>query len=126
MPFVIVIVNSRFLGHVYKSEVAGTSLGPIHWRLTRTKSIGSGQDLESQAGRQSAGYGGWCLELRRGGSYPHLPMSLTLTPSRAPPLERDVLYGLPLNSFLNAMEQGCKGHLVSRSKHKRVRVDPGE
>ena len=49
MPFVIVIVNSRFLGHVYKSEVAGTSLGPIHRRLTKTKSIGSGHDPESQA-----------------------------------------------------------------------------
>ena len=36
-------------------------------RLTKTKSIGSGQDPESQAGRQSDGYGGWCLELRREG-----------------------------------------------------------
>ena len=41
----------------------------IHRRLTKTKSIGSGQDPESHAGRQSAGYGGWCLELRRGGRY---------------------------------------------------------
>ena len=28
-----------------------------------------GQDPESQAGRQSAGYGGWCLELRQGWRY---------------------------------------------------------
>jgi len=41
----------------------------IHRRLTRTKSIGSGQNPESQAGRQSDGYFGWCLELRRGGRY---------------------------------------------------------
>jgi len=41
----------------------------IHNRLTKTKSIGSGQDPESQTGRQSDGYGGWCLELRRGGRY---------------------------------------------------------
>src|SRR6218665_2198606 len=41
----------------------GTSL------FTGTKSIGSGQDPESQAGRQSDGYGGRCLELRRGGRY---------------------------------------------------------
>ena len=38
-------------------------------RLTKTKSIGNGQDLESQSGRQSDGYGGWCLELRREGRY---------------------------------------------------------
>src|SRR6218665_3749511 len=41
----------------------------IHRRLTKTKLIGSGQDPESQAGRQSDRYGGWCLELRRGGRY---------------------------------------------------------
>src|SRR6218665_1855684 len=38
-------------------------------RLTRTKSIGSGQNPENQAGTQSDGYGGWCLELRWGGRY---------------------------------------------------------
>src|SRR6218665_3423319 len=38
-------------------------------RLTKTKSIGSRQGPQSQAGRQSDGYGGWCLELRRGGRY---------------------------------------------------------
>jgi len=38
--------------------------------IIKTKLIGSGQDPESQAGRQSDdGYGGWCLELRRGGRY---------------------------------------------------------
>ena len=37
--------------------------------LTKTKSIGSGQNPESQASRQSDGYGGWCVELRRGGRY---------------------------------------------------------
>src|SRR6218665_1388994 len=41
----------------------------IHRRLTKTKSISSGQDPKSQAGRHSDGYGGWCLELRRGGRY---------------------------------------------------------
>jgi len=35
----------------------------IHRRFIRAKSIGSGQDPESQAGRQSDGYGEWCLEL---------------------------------------------------------------
>jgi len=37
--------------------------------LNKTKSIGSRSNPESQAGRQSDGYGGWCLELRRGGKY---------------------------------------------------------
>ena len=37
----------------------------IHRRLTKTESTGSGQDPESQAGKQSDGYGGWGLELRR-------------------------------------------------------------
>jgi len=31
------------------------------------RQIGRESDLEIQAGRQSDGYGGWCLELRRGG-----------------------------------------------------------
>src|SRR6218665_1818811 len=39
----------------------------IQRRLSKRKSIGSGSDLESQAGRQSDGYGEWCLELRREG-----------------------------------------------------------
>src|SRR6218665_1864938 len=39
----------------------------IHSRLTKTKSIGTGQDPKSQAGRQSDGYVVWCLELSRGG-----------------------------------------------------------
>src|SRR6218665_169618 len=39
----------------------------IHRRLTKTKLIGSSQDPESQAGRQSDGCGGWWLELRREG-----------------------------------------------------------
>ena len=37
----------------------------IHRRLSKTKSIGSGSDPVSQAGRQSDGYGGWWMELRR-------------------------------------------------------------
>jgi len=41
----------------------------IHRCLTKTKSIGSGQDPESHAGRQSDSYGGWCMELRWGGRY---------------------------------------------------------
>ena len=35
--------------------------------LVQTKLIGRGQDLESQADRRLWTYGGWCLELRRGG-----------------------------------------------------------
>jgi len=61
---VIVIVNSRFLLHPQK-ESRGNQL--ICRRLSKTKSIGSGSDAESQAGRQSDGYGGSCLELKRGG-----------------------------------------------------------
>src|SRR6218665_122562 len=62
----IVIVISRLLERPQKRSRRNQL---IHRRLTKTKSIGSGQDLESQAGRQSDGYGGWCLELRRGGRY---------------------------------------------------------
>jgi len=61
---VIVIVNSRFLKRPQK-RCRGKQL--IHRRLSETKSIGSWSDPESQAGRQSDGYGGWCLEFRRGG-----------------------------------------------------------
>src|SRR6218665_179989 len=64
VPFVIVIVNSRFLERPQKRSRENQL---IHRRLTRTKSLDSGQNPESQAGRQSDGYGGWCLELRRGG-----------------------------------------------------------
>jgi len=59
---IIVIVNSRFLERPQKRNRKNQL---IHRRLTRTKSIGSGQNPESQAGRESDGYGGWCLELRR-------------------------------------------------------------
>src|SRR6218665_2686386 len=62
----IVIVNSRFLQRPQKRNCRHHL---IHRRLIKTKSIGSGQYPESQAGRQSDGYGGWCLELRRGGRY---------------------------------------------------------
>jgi|SRR6218665_2378261 len=41
----------------------------IHRRLSKTKSIGCWSDPQSRAGRQSDGYGGWRLELRRGGRY---------------------------------------------------------
>ena len=66
LAIVIVIVNSRFLE---RSQKLSRENQLIHRRLTKTKSIGSGQDPESQAGRQSDGYGRWCLELRRGGRY---------------------------------------------------------
>ena len=67
MAIVIVkIVYSRFLERSQKQSHRNQL---IHRCLTETKSIGSGQDPESQAGRQSDGYGGWCLELRRGGRY---------------------------------------------------------
>ena len=62
----IVILNSRFLERPQKRSRRNQL---IHRRLTKTKSIGSGQDQESQAGRPSDGYGGWCLELRQGGRY---------------------------------------------------------
>src|SRR6218665_2543957 len=63
----IVIVNSRFLQRPQKRSRRNQL---IHRRLTETKSTGSGQDPESQAGRQSDAIdGGWCLELRRGGRY---------------------------------------------------------
>ena len=51
----IVIVNSRFLQRPQKRS-RGNQL--IHRRLSKTKSIGSVSDPESQAGRQSDDYGG--------------------------------------------------------------------
>src|SRR6218665_555044 len=62
----IVIVNSTFLERPQKRSRRNQL---IYRSLTKTKSIGSGQDPKNQAGRQSDGYGGWCLELRRGGRY---------------------------------------------------------
>ena len=56
----IVIVNSRFLQRPQKRS-QGNQV--IHRRLSKTKSIGSGSDPQSRAGKQSDGYGGWCLEL---------------------------------------------------------------
>ena len=46
----IVIVNFRFLE---RPQNRGRGNQLIRRRLTRTKSIGSGQDPESQAGRQA-------------------------------------------------------------------------
>jgi len=57
------IVNSIFLQRP-KKRSRGNQL--IHKRLSKTKSIGSRSDPENQAGRQSDGYGGWCLELGLG------------------------------------------------------------
>ena len=37
--------------------------------LNQNKIDGRSHDPESQTGRQSDGYDGWCLELRRGGRY---------------------------------------------------------
>src|SRR6218665_834465 len=62
----IVIVNSTFLERPQKRSRRNQL---IHMRLTKTISIGSGQDPKSQAGRQSDGNGGWCLELRLAGRY---------------------------------------------------------
>ena len=62
----VITVNSRFLERPQKRS-CGNQL--IHSRLTKTKSIDSGEDPESQAGRQSDGYDEWCLELRRGGRH---------------------------------------------------------
>src|SRR6218665_1868587 len=50
MFFVIIIVISRFLPHPQKQS-RGNQL--IYRCLTRTKSIGRGQDKGSQAGRQT-------------------------------------------------------------------------
>src|SRR6218665_2986636 len=47
---VIVIVNSRFLERPQKRSRRNQL---THRRFTKTKSIGSGQDPESQSGRQS-------------------------------------------------------------------------
>src|SRR6218665_902306 len=55
---VIVIVNSRFLERPQKRS-CGNQL--IHRHLTKTKLIGSGQDPESQVGRQSDGYIWWMV-----------------------------------------------------------------
>src|SRR6218665_475096 len=63
---VIVIVKYRFLERPQKRSRRNQL---IHRRLTKTNLIGNGQDPESQAGRQSDGYGGWYLELGRGGRY---------------------------------------------------------
>src|SRR6218665_2336910 len=62
----VVIVNSIFLQRPQKRDL-GNQL--IHRRLSKTKSTGSGSDSESQASRHSDDYGGWCLELRRGGRH---------------------------------------------------------
>ena len=66
----IAIVNSRFIERPQKRS-RGNQF--IYRRLNKTKSTVSGQDPESQAGRQSGrqsdGYGGWCLELRWVGRY---------------------------------------------------------
>ena len=68
LEIVIVIVNPIFLQPPRKRS-RGNQL--ILRLVSKTKSIGSGSDPESQAGRQagrqSNGYGGWCLELRRWG-----------------------------------------------------------
>ena len=64
---VILIVNPRFLQHPQKRSRGKQS---NHRRFSKTKSIGcSGSDPQSQAGRQSNSYDGWCLELKRGGRY---------------------------------------------------------
>ena len=62
----VVIVNSRLLERPQKRS-RGVQL--IHRRLTKRKSLRSGQHPESQEGRQSDCYGGWCLKLRLGGWY---------------------------------------------------------
>src|SRR6218665_3920931 len=64
--YILVIVNSRFIERPQKRS-RGNQL--IHRRLTKTKLIGSSQDPENQAGRESDGYGGWCFEFRRGRRY---------------------------------------------------------
>src|SRR6218665_1617600 len=64
---IIVIVNSRFLERPQKRSRRNQL---IHSRLTKTKSIGSGQDPESQAGRQTVRRLWWMvLELRLGWRY---------------------------------------------------------
>src|SRR6218665_1821963 len=60
---VIVIVNSIFLQRPQRRSRWNQL---IRTRLSKTNSIGSGLDPESQAGRESDGYGGRCLKLSRG------------------------------------------------------------
>jgi len=60
--FVIVIVNSIL---PQRPQKRGRRNQLIHRRLSKSESIGSGSDPESQASRQSDRYGGWCLELIR-------------------------------------------------------------
>src|SRR6218665_2631190 len=55
---VIVIVNSRFLERPQKRSHRNQL---IHRRLTKTKSIGIGQDPESQAGRQTVSRLWWMV-----------------------------------------------------------------
>ena len=63
----IVIVNSGFLERPQK-RIRWNQL--IHGRLTKTKSIGSGQDQESQAGRQTVRRLWWMvLGVETGGRY---------------------------------------------------------
>src|SRR6218665_3354162 len=61
---VIVIPNLRFLQRPQKRSRRNQF---IHRRLTRTQSIGRGQLPDSQSGRHLDGYGGLCLDERRGG-----------------------------------------------------------
>ena len=68
--FFIVFVHSRVLERPPKRSRGKNQL--IHRRLSKTKSIGSGSDPDSQAGRQADCYDGWCLELRRGRRHPLL------------------------------------------------------
>ena len=57
---------------ISRASTKGKSREPAYSRALNQNKIyrlGSGQDPESQAGRQSDGFGGWCLELRHGGRY---------------------------------------------------------
>src|SRR6218665_2523734 len=61
----IVIVNSRFLECPQKRS---RGREPANSQALNQNKIDR-QDPESQAGRESDGYGRWCLELRRGRRY---------------------------------------------------------
>src|SRR6218665_1791985 len=58
MPFVIEIVNSRFLGHVYKSEVAGTSLFTGAYNQTK---IDRQRSRSREPGRQTVSRLWWMV-----------------------------------------------------------------
>src|SRR6218665_1786061 len=62
------IVNRKLL--ISRAPTKARSQEPAYSQaLNQNKIDRQRQDKESEAGRPSDGYGGWCLQLRRGGRY---------------------------------------------------------